>query len=151
MRTKNKSGFTLVELMIVAAIIAILAAILIPLLSSNKDSAIAAEASNICGSVATEMKTIYARTGSWPTQTEMDAQTTLVNEINKGRYFTWADVSIVQGPNWSVTVSGDGSSGSANAQFSSTVGTAALTLAQGASGGPIYSGTMVTPHKLVSN
>ena len=43
MKNRKKSGFTLVELMVVAAIIAILAAIIIPLVTKNKEEAVAAE------------------------------------------------------------------------------------------------------------
>lgn len=67
MRTRNrKPGFTLVELMIVAAIVAILAAIIIPLLTENRISAVAAEGQNVCGALLTGAKTQFARTGSWP-------------------------------------------------------------------------------------
>lgn len=73
MRTKNKkSGFTLVELMIVAAIIAILAAIIIPLLSKNKESAVAADGHNIVGTVLNAAKAQYARTGTWPSYATLD-------------------------------------------------------------------------------
>ena len=145
MRTgKRKSGFTLVELMIVAAIIAILAAILIPLLSSNKDSAIASEAANVCGAVATEMKTYYARTGTWPTKTLLAAGV-IDEEINKGRYFTWGNVNIVVGTDsWSVEVDGDGTSGSAGGNGFSTDSTENLILSRTGTAGPQYSGSMVT-------
>ena len=63
----KKSGFTLVELMIVAAIIAILAAIVIPLLANNRQKAIASEGQTLLGSAATQYKLGYADTGSWPT------------------------------------------------------------------------------------
>ncbi|MDH3346341.1 MAG: prepilin-type N-terminal cleavage/methylation domain-containing protein, partial [Kiritimatiellaceae bacterium] len=135
MRTTRKSGFTLVELMIVAAIIAILAAILIPLLSSNKDSAIASEAANICGSVATEMKTYYARTGTWPTKTQLAAGI-IDEEVNKARYFNWGEVFITATDNWAVRVTGDGAGGSSSSQgFSDGVNT--LTLSETGSG-PVY-------------
>ena len=46
-KLKNKAGFTLVELMVVAIIVAILAAVAIPLMSSNKKRALGTCA--ICG------------------------------------------------------------------------------------------------------
>lgn len=147
MRKKQKSGFTLVELMIVAAIIAILAAILIPLLSSNKDSAIASEAANACGAIATEMKTYYARMGAWPTKTQLE-QGVIDEEINKGRYFTWAEVTVTPGAagtgSFSVQINGDGTSGSAGGTGFSTGTAETLTLAAVDPAGPTYSGSMVT-------
>ena len=145
MKTKKnkKSGFTLVELMIVAAIIAILAAIVIPLLASNKDKAIAAEAANICGAVATELKTAYATTDTWPTKAQL-ANGPIDEEINAGRYFVWADVTVNSPSNGCVTVTGDGSEGSASGKLSG--GSKILTLTPGSG----YSGTMVDD-KLVGN
>ena len=65
MKKSKKSGFTLVELMVVAAIIAILAAIIIPLLTDNKQTAVEAEGKNIAGAVMNAAKSYYARTGTW--------------------------------------------------------------------------------------
>jgi prepilin-type N-terminal cleavage/methylation domain-containing protein len=134
MNKKSKAGFTLVELMVVAAIIAILAAIIIPLLSSNKDSAIASEAANICGTIATESKTYYARTGNWPSTADIPAETQA--EVDRARYFAWADVTIggTGLADWTVTVTGGA------ADFSTG---AAETLTLNATD-PEWSGSMVT-------
>ena len=108
MRTKTKSGFTLVELMIVAAIIAILAAIVIPLLSSNRDTAIAAEAHNLCGTVATASKVFYAKNGEGPSGTSDFPQTTR-DELNNAKYYDEADINIawVNPNSWIVTITSD--------------------------------------------
>ncbi len=66
MKNRKKSGFTLVELMVVAAIIAILAAIIIPLLTQNRVAAVAAEGQNISGALINAAKAQYARTGDYP-------------------------------------------------------------------------------------
>ena len=107
--TNKKSGFTLIELMIVAAIIAILAAILIPLLSSNRDSAIAAEAANVCSMGATEAKIYWAKSGDWPAVADLP-QTTQ-DEMERAKYFDTADVTIGgTGPDaYTITVDGGGS------------------------------------------
>ena len=55
-RKNKKAGFTLVELMVVAIIVAILAAVAIPLMSGNKDRAIATEAQAGCGTIQTQIR-----------------------------------------------------------------------------------------------
>ena len=89
-RAKNKkSGFTLVELMIVAAIIAILAAIVIPLLGSNRDRAVATEGQNLLGTAATAMKAYYAEHGGFPADfTSTTVGTVTAGELGRGKYFT---------------------------------------------------------------
>jgi len=84
-KTNRKSGFTLVELMIVAAIIAILAAIIIPLLASNRERAIVAEGQNILGTAATACKAYYAEFGQWPTYTQLPLLTR--QELERAKYF----------------------------------------------------------------
>ena len=85
MKTKNKkSGFTLVELMIVAAIIAILAAIIIPLLTANRDRAVAADGQNLLGTAATALKVYYAKTGTTPTMALVEADDPLLATLAAG-------------------------------------------------------------------
>ncbi len=54
----KKSGFTLVELMIVAVIVAIMAAVAIPLMASNTDSAIFSEAKNTLGFISRQLSAV---------------------------------------------------------------------------------------------
>lgn len=68
MKKKNKnkkSGFTLVEVMVVAVIVAILAAVAIPLMSSNKTRAMATEAEAALGTVRSAFRAMYAETGKY--------------------------------------------------------------------------------------
>jgi len=70
MKRKNrKSGFTLIELMVVAIVIAILAAVAIPLMRGNKDRAMATEAQAGCGAVRTALRVYYAEHDAYPAPT----------------------------------------------------------------------------------
>lgn len=61
----RQSGFTLVELMVVAIIVAILAAVAIPLMSGNKKRAMGTEAEAALGTVRSQLRAMYAETGSY--------------------------------------------------------------------------------------
>ena len=64
-KTNKKSGFTLVELMVVAIIVAILAAVAIPLMSANKTRAAATEAEAGLGTMRSALRAMYAETDSY--------------------------------------------------------------------------------------
>ena len=64
MRNK-KSGFTLVELMVVAVIVAILAAVAIPLMTGNRERAMVTEAEAGLGTMRTALRAMFAQTGAY--------------------------------------------------------------------------------------
>ena len=66
MNINSKAGFTLVELMVVAIIVAILAAVAIPLMMGNKDRAMATEAQAGLGTLRTAMQVYKAEHGGYP-------------------------------------------------------------------------------------
>lgn len=66
MSKKSKAGFTLVELMVVAIIVAILAAVAIPLMTGNKDRAMATEAQAGLGTLRTAMQVYKAENSQYP-------------------------------------------------------------------------------------
>ena len=103
MKAGNKSGFTLVELMVVAVIVAILAAVAIPLMSGNKKRAIATEAEAGLGTVRSALRAMYAQTSDYSEDLNggaiaAGAVVGQVPGINagdlKGRYFDDSDYSI---------------------------------------------------------
>ena len=67
MNRKNKLGFTLVELMVVAIIVAILAAVAIPMMSGNRKKAQATEAQAGAGTIKTLVRIMQTEGVSAPT------------------------------------------------------------------------------------
>jgi prepilin-type N-terminal cleavage/methylation domain-containing protein len=61
----RKRGFTLVELMIVAIVVAVLAAVAIPLMGSNRKRAMMTEAETGLGMLRSSMRTLYAESGAY--------------------------------------------------------------------------------------
>ncbi len=103
MKVKSKSGFTLVELMVVAVIVAILAAVAIPLMSGNKRRAMATEAEAALGTVRTALRAMYAETKAYnrdPNGNTISANTSVTNIPGvtasdlEGRYFRASDYTI---------------------------------------------------------
>src|SRR6202011_5685557 len=68
MRTHFQKGFTLIELMIVVAIIGILAAIAIPAYQNYTIRAQVSEGATLADGVKIAMADYFANKGTWPTQ-----------------------------------------------------------------------------------
>jgi len=117
---KNKQGFTLVELMVVAIIVAILAAVAIPLMSANKVRAKATEAEAALGTIRTALRAMYAETSAYDEDLNGDdiadgsAPTALpgigVGDL-EGRYFFESDYELTTLDTTTYTITASGSTG----------------------------------------
>ncbi len=81
MKNQNQKGFTLIELMIVVAIIGILAAVAIPAYSDYLKRSKVAEAVSLLSGLKTPTEEWYGSTGEWP-----DIITTDLGGKIKGKY-----------------------------------------------------------------
>lgn len=94
MNKKMKQGFTLVELMVVVIIVGILAAVAVPLMSANRDKAIATEAISAFGSINTAAKLYVVEKGygTAPTVADLEAAGFLDTAEFDGSYFSDTDI-----------------------------------------------------------
>ncbi len=93
MHIRRMEGFTLIELMIVIAIIGILAAIAIPAYQDYTIRAQASEGLTLSSSVRVAITDYYAQNGTWPTA--MTGGGTALNYVAKpsGNYVTAVDTA----------------------------------------------------------
>jgi prepilin-type N-terminal cleavage/methylation domain-containing protein len=90
---KSRKGFTLIELMVVVLIVAVLAAILIPLLTARLEAARWSEGKSGAGTIATNIRAMYAEQGE-----DFVVSTVTTNYVNtqdmRGKYFSIGDYTI---------------------------------------------------------
>jgi len=70
MRFNDKRGFTLIEVVVVAGIIAILAGILVPMIFNQIDESRKTRALADCKSIQTAIMTFRKDTGAWPVKSD---------------------------------------------------------------------------------
>ena len=92
---KQQKGFTLIELMIVVAIIGILSAIAIPAYVNDIKKAKVAEASTLFAGFKTNLAVWYATKGVWPTFDELkNLGVTYIGNYVEGNYVDTPDPQI---------------------------------------------------------
>ena len=111
---KYQSGFTLIELLVVIIIVAVLAAVGIPLLTGNVDKAKLTEADAGFSSIRTAMRSQLAEKGVFPTGPTLAALGFKTDDL-KGRYFGDADYSFPSSGAAAFCVAVNGNSAGTNA------------------------------------
>lgn len=109
-RWKSKAGFTLMEVMVVAIIVAILAVITPPIMNANRRRAWATEAQVGCGTVRTALRIMLAADGVYPTMDNTPIYPAIpgiaADELD-GTYFRTTDYHVVSTPsNYTITCTG---------------------------------------------
>jgi len=108
MKKQMQAGFTLIELMIVVAIIGILAAIALPAYQDYTARAQSTEALNLAGGLKTQVVEYYSDQGAWPAITDLGY--TAATDVT-GKYVASVDVSDTTG---AITATMKGTGVSAN-------------------------------------
>ena len=130
MNGRKKTGFTLVELMVVAIIVAILAAVAIPLMSANKKRAMATEANAGCGTIRTALRVTLADKGAYPASGAASTLTGIGANDLDGVYFSTPDYVYTLVTSNTYTIVATGNSGGSTAPQKADVAGVVVTLDQ---------------------
>jgi len=84
---KNRTGFTMVELMVVVLIVGILAAVAVPMMTGRIDSSKWSEAKSGMGTIASALRAYAAEKGSYSTAPSL-SQIGISNTDLDGTYFS---------------------------------------------------------------
>ena len=104
----GRPGFTLVELMVVAIVVAILAAVALPLMSTNRKRAMAAEADAGCGAIRTALRVYYVDNGAYPPGGQASTIPGVGAADLDGAYFCTVDYTFTAGgSNYTITATGN--------------------------------------------
>lgn len=110
-KKSKKSGFTLVELMVVAIIIAILVVVAIPRMSGFKKPAMGSEAKICIGVIKSAARVYLTETGAYPV--DLAAITSIAASDLDGQYFDYDDYGFTSGSSntYKIVCNGDAESG----------------------------------------
>lgn len=94
---RNTKGFTLIELMVVVLIVAVLAAVLVPLMTARLESARWSEGKAGVGTIATAVRAMYAEEGQgWDPTSDIDDYVNAADMY--GKYFQITDYEFSTAP-----------------------------------------------------
>lgn len=110
MNRKSKAGFTLIELMVVAIIVAILAAVAIPLMTANKKRAYFTEGQAGLGHIRTAQRVYMAEHNEYKSHSgalSLGQMPGIASTDLDGRYFLTSDYTMTATPsNYQARVTG---------------------------------------------
>ena len=127
-----QKGFTLIELMIVIAIIGILAAVAVPQYQNYTARAQIAEALSLAGSLKTSLSEFYASKGVWPADMAaagMDSATSTPNVVSSIDFTTADTVATITVVIRETVASGIGASDNNQLNLTGTVGDSGISWA----------------------
>ena len=108
---KGKKGFTLIELLVVVIIVAVLAAVGVPLLSGNVERARMSEAEAGLGTIRTSLRAYFAEHNAYVTGSPISINIGLKTNDLLGRFFEDDDYNITGAQNnaatYCITATGD--------------------------------------------
>ncbi len=147
LRKKRGTGFTLIELLVVVIIVAILAAVGIPLLTGNVQRARASEAEAGLGTIRTSVRAYLAEHGTFPAATLTLTDAGFKAGDLDGRWFDDAAYSTIAtvsgGTAYCISVTGANSGAPKNAQVKTPNLIARSMNQDGTIGDAVCSGTSV--------
>ena len=114
----NQSGFTLIEILVVIIMVAVLAAVGIPLLSGNVEKAKLTEADGGFSAIRAAMRSILAEKGSYPSTPTLTTIGFKTDDL-KGRFFGDADYTFPSASAAAFCAAVSGNSASTNAPAAS--------------------------------
>jgi type IV pilus assembly protein PilE len=122
---KDKSGFTMIELMVVVIIVAVLAAVAVPLYTSYIKNSRKSEATARLGAILTAAKSYYQENNGWPTSATASG---FYGDFTGSDHFTYAQTSSASTGRYTARATGNGTDGistSMTVSMSSAVDSAA--------------------------
>lgn len=93
-------GFTLIELVVVIAILAVLAGVLVPMVSGEVDDARAARASTDMKTIGNALTTYRTHTGVWPSNTAVTGPSSYGNTSETCTQFPCLYANVYTQANW---------------------------------------------------
>ena len=105
---KNRGGFTMIELMVVVIIVAILAAVAIPLYTGYIRNSRKSEATARLGAILTAAKSYNQENTGWPTTS---AASGFFGDFSASDHFTYSQLSSATGGRYQAKATGNGVDG----------------------------------------